>query len=131
MLIVFSMIFFVVACKDELNIPDYGGIEDTETPTISIISPIKDSTYLGLTEIPIKIDFMDDYQLSEIQVQLIQNNFIDTGLSFILSMTDSNYSLDTFYNIPSTDSISYDVVIIASDLDDNIVTESYNFATKD
>ena len=56
--IVFSLAVIAIGCKDDFNLPVT--IEDTENPTISIISPVKNQTYSGLTQIPIQVNFNDD-----------------------------------------------------------------------
>ncbi len=123
------MILF--SCKDEFNIPEYDSVEDNENPSYSIESPIEDSVYLSKGQLPIKITFTDNYELNEVQFQMVPNNFNDNGFSFSKVIGDSTFTLDTVYTIPSTDSISYDVLIIAGDLVDNIVSETYTFVTKD
>ena len=128
--IVFSLAFLVIGCKDEFNLPIYNTIEDTESPTISIISPVKDQTYSGLNQIPVQINFSDDYELEEIQFQLSPINFASPSFTVTKMAGTKNFSLDTFYTVPSTDSITYDVLIVVNDLANNHTTESYQFTTK-
>ncbi len=128
--IVFSLAILVFGCKDEFNLPDYGTIEDTENPTISIISPVKNQTYSGLTQIPIQVNFNDDYQLDEVQFQLSPINFASPSFSITKKAGEKSFSIDTIYTVPSTDSIVYDVLIVVNDAVNNISTESYQFTTK-
>jgi hypothetical protein len=129
--VVFSLLALCFGCKDDFNLPEYTTpIEDTEKPTLMILSPEKNKTYSGLTQLPIQIDVMDNEEVDEIQFQLTPVNFSSSSFSAIKKVADKSYRLDTFYTIPSKDSIVYDVLIVASDKYKNITTESYQFTTK-
>jgi hypothetical protein len=131
MLTLFSVLVMCFGCKDEFNIPDYGTVVDDEDPTFLISSPLADSVYLSKGQLPIKLGFSDNYELGEVQFQMVPNNYAHPGYIFKKVIADSTFTLDTFYQIPATDSISYDVLLIVGDVVDNIVSESYTFATKD
>jgi len=126
--IVFSLAVIAIGCKDDFNLPVT--IEDTENPTISIISPVKNQTYSGLTQIPVQVNFNDDYQLDEVQFQLSPINFASPSFSITKKAGEKSFSIDTIYTVPSTDSIVYDVLIVVNDAVNNIATESYQFTTK-
>ena len=125
-----AMVCLMCSCTDEFNLPEYEGIDDNESPEIELISPLENAKITGTTEINIQVNFSDDYQLNEISYQLAPLNFNDPGLSFSKTVTDSMFSIDTTYTIPSSDSIQYDVLIIANDLLENVVTKSYQFTSK-
>ena len=128
--IVFSVLFFCFGCKDEINLPEYNSIEDNESPVISLISPTKEATYSGQTQLPIRVDFTDNYEVDEVQFQLSPINFASPTFKVTKKINATSYSLDTFYTVPSTDSIKYDVLVIVNDGVNNITTESYKFTTK-
>ncbi len=130
-LAVFIVLFLVVACKDVINLPEYDTFEDNEDPIIVITSPQKNETYSGLSQIPITVEFSDNYQLDGIRFQMSPTNVAAPSINFTTAVNDSTYSIDTFYTVPSTDSITYNVLIIANDIVNNITTEAYTFNTKD
>lgn len=119
------------SCKDEINLPVYGTIDDTASPVISIITPTPNEVITGSsTQIPFQVQFRDDYRVNEIQVQIVPRNFATGTMSFTLDVQDSIYNLDTLYTIPSSDSLVYDVLLVADDLLGNVTPESYEFTTK-
>lgn len=128
--IVFSALTFCFGCKDELNLPEYNNVEDTESPVITLVSPTKEATYSRQMQLPIRVDFTDNFEVDEVQFQLSPINFASPTFTVTKKVNATAYSLDTFYTVPSTDSIKYDVLVIVNDGVNNIATESYQFTTK-
>lgn len=128
------MIVFAFACKDEINLPDYSYDDpldnDTLAPVINVHHPVLDSTYSGLSQIPIKVDFSDDYGIKEINFQLAPNVSAPI-MNFVKGINSKTFLLDTFYPVPSTDSIEYTVLVTASDSLNRVTTLNYNFTSKD
>jgi hypothetical protein len=121
----------LVSCRDELNLPEYTPIvEDAADPSIAALSPTDGEIITGATTVPVKINFSDDLALSQVQVQIVPVNFSDPGLSMTINTSEKTYTVDTTYTIPSSDSIVYDVLLIASDEASNVVNQAYQFTTK-
>lgn len=109
----------ICGCKDEFNLPEYNSIEDLESPVISVASPIGNNTYNGLTQLPINIEFTDNYEIEAVQFQLSPTNVSGPSMSFTKMVNDSVYRIDTVYNVPQVDSVDYNVLIIANDIVNN------------
>lgn len=119
------------ACKDEINLPDYVVDHDEVYPHLVRFAPVPDSVYTGLTSLPIHIEVVDDRQVGEVKFIMVPRNHSDPGVSITRIFSGDSAVIDTTYTIPTTDSLGYDALLIASDWYGNIVSESYTFATKD
>ena len=128
------MIVLAFGCTDEINLPDYSYDDpldnDTLAPVITIQHPVNDTTYSGLSQIPINVAFTDDYGIKEINFQLAPSVSAPI-MNFIKSINSKTYQLDTFYPVPSSDSIEYTVLVTASDSLNRVTTVNYNFTSKD
>ena len=128
------MVVFAFACSDEINLPDYSYDDpldnDTLAPTIMVQNPVADTMYSGLSQIPIQVEFADDYGIKEINFQLAPNVSAPI-MNFVKGINSKAFQLDTFYPVPSTDSIEYTVLITASDSLNRVTTVNYNFSSKD
>lgn len=120
----------VWGCRDEINLPEYVDTSDKIDPGFVISSPIADSTYRGLDTLPISIMVFDDIKLGYVDFRLTSDHPTDTGFRYELSLSSDTAWIDTYYLIPSTDSLTYNAMLFVHDDYGNIVIESYTFATK-
>lgn len=121
----------LTSCKDEFNIPVYDSYVDGDDPIITVISPEVDMEYVGATEIPIQIEFRDDYELKEIEFDMQPTDGSFTGINFRQTISgDSTYSYQSKFLIPTTDSTRYEVYIQATDLVGNTAKKLYFITTK-
>ena len=124
-----TLLVFSFGCSDEFNDPnpEGGEIIDSIQPTMQIYSPVKDSTYVGLDTIPVRIDFEDDFALESCQILMGATNVGADELKFTKFTEDTVYRMDTFYPIPAIDTMNMNIIIRVRDYAGNERTENYNF----
>jgi hypothetical protein len=111
------MIFALVSCKDELNIPQSDSYVDGKAPVYTIISPAKNAVFTGQTTIPIHITVTDDYEIEDFEFDIRDQAGALQGLNFTKeSIGDTIFEYQADYTLPTTDSTTYEVYINVTDL---------------
>ena len=121
----------ITACKDEINLPDYGGYVDGDSPIIEPVSPAKDATLDAAQQVNFEIRVTDDYELAKVNIRLIPEDITLTGFDEEIVLSDSStYTFVKNFTLPTTDSMRYEVNIRAEDLVGNSLNEVYFFTAK-
>jgi len=111
------ILFTLVSCKDELNIPQSDSYVDGQSPIYTIISPAKNAVYIGQTSIPIRIEVKDDYEIKEFEFDIRDEAGALQGLNFTKNdISDTTFVYEATYDLPTTDSTRYEVYISVTDL---------------
>ncbi|PCJ65540.1 MAG: hypothetical protein COA58_09010 [Bacteroidetes bacterium] len=122
--------FTLLSCKDELNIPETNSYVDGNAPIITIVSPPKDTVFVGKTSIPIRIEVKDDYEIMEFEFDIQDQAGVLQGLNFKKTLSDTTFIYEAEYTIPTTDSTRYEVYINVTDLVGNNDNTVYFITTK-
>jgi hypothetical protein len=122
----------ISGCKDEINLPEYGGYVDGDSPIIVPLSPAKDASIDATQQVNFEINITDDYQLAKISVRLIPDDISLTGFDeeIILNDSVSSYTFTKDFTLPTADSMRYEVNVRAEDLVGNSLNEVYFFTAK-
>jgi hypothetical protein len=120
----------ITACKDEINLPEYDGYTDGDSPTIEAVSPSKDATLDATEVVNFVIRIRDDYEIAKVSVRLIPDDLSLTGFDEEVEISDSLYTYTKNFTLPTTDSMGYEVNVRAEDLVGNSLYEEYSFTAK-
>jgi hypothetical protein len=120
----------ITSCKDEINIPEYGGYVDGDSPVIEALSPTKDDTLDATEVVNFVIRITDDYEIAKVSVRLIPDDLSLTGFEEEVELSDSLYTYTKNFTLPTTDSMRYEVNVRAEDLVGNSLNEVYFFTAK-
>ena len=121
----------ITACKDEINLPEYDGYVDGDSPMIEAVSPTKDTTLDATEVVNFVIRITDDYEIAKVNVRLIIPEDLSlTGFDEEVEISDSLYTYTKNFTLPTTDSMRYEVNVRAEDLVGNSRNEVYFFTAK-
>lgn len=120
----------VTSCKDEINLPEYGGYVDGDSPTIEILSPREDAVLDASKDVNFAVRVRDDFEVSEITVRLIPGDISFTGFEEVVEASDTLYTYTKNFTLPTTDSMQYEVNISATDFVGNSQDKVYFFTAK-
>ncbi len=126
-LIAVVLIAVFSACSDSFNDPNegYEQIIDLDKPEIIPISLKADSIYVGIDTLPIQIMYRD-LLLEQISFSLVPTNVSGPTMSININREDTTYLLDTFYPIPTFDTIDLNVLTTCKDYAENTSVTSFN-----
>jgi hypothetical protein len=117
--VLFSVILvtFFSSCKDVFNDPNLEKpIIDTTPPTIKVHSFQDGDIFQNQTQIPVKVDFEDDYELEFIRIMISPDDINVNPFYYEKRLEKSFYTVDTFYTLPAVyDSIQFDVLLYCED----------------
>ena len=121
------LIGLLSACSDSFNDPNegYEEIIDLDKPEIIPLSIQADSVYNGIDTLPIKILYRD-LLLETISFSLAPTNVSGPSMSININREDTVYLLDTFYPIPSFDTIDLSILTTCKDYAENTSVASYS-----
>lgn len=121
----------ITACKDDINLPEYDGYVDGDSPSIEAVSPTKDTTLDATEVVNFVIRITDDYEIAKVNVRLIIPEDLSlTGFDEEVEISDSLYTYTKNFTLPTTDSMKYEVNVRAEDLVGNSLNEVYFFTAK-
>jgi hypothetical protein len=120
----------ITACKDDINLPEYDGYVDGDSPSIEAVSPAKDTTLDATEVVNFVIRITDDYEIAKVNVRLIPEDLSLTGFDEEVEISDSLYTYTKNFTLPTTDSMKYEVNVRAEDLVGNSLNEVYFFTAK-
>ena len=121
----------ITACNDDINLPEYDGYVDGDSPSIEAVSPTKDTTLDATEVVNFVIRITDDYEIAKVNVRLIIPEDLSlTGFDEEVEISDSLYTYTKNFTLPTTDSMKYEVNVRAEDLVGNSLNEVYFFTAK-
>jgi hypothetical protein len=121
----------ITACNDDINLPEYDGYVDGDSPSIEAVSPTKDTTLDATEVVNFVIRITDDYEIAKVNVRLIIPEDLSlTGFDEEVEISDSLYTYTKNFTLPTTDSMRYEVNVRAEDLVGNSRNEVYFFTAK-
>ena len=120
----------ITACKDEINLPEYGGYVDGDSPVIEALSPTQNATIDASKTANFVIRVTDDYEVAKVIVRLIPGDITLTGFEEEVEVSDSIYTYTKNFTLPTTDSMRYEVNVSALDFVGNSIDEVYFFTAK-
>jgi len=125
------LIFLLLGCRDEFNIPETSSFEDGESPVFNLITPTRDQVFVNQINIPIQIECTDDFELKHFRFELYPETPGFDSLRFEIDLADTTaFTYNANYAVPTTDSITYEVYVEATDLVGNTDNELYFITTK-
>jgi hypothetical protein len=131
MVVVAASVLFIGGCKDEFNIPEIDYV-DSLPPAVKVLSPTKDTVITGQTAVPIIIELSDDYELNSLTISIAPTKVSLAGYTETIDLSGKKeFTFTDSYTLPTTDSMTYEVNIAASDLVNNKpLPIQYFFTTK-
>lgn len=122
-LILFMLIIFTPACRKDFK-------EETNPPTINIISPVQGAVYTTGDTVPIKVNFIDDTRIQAYAGNV--DRFLPASSIFHCAYSPNSYGaiLDTFMVIPGVLYGDYQCIIYCQDPYENISSKTITFSAE-
>ncbi len=131
-LFVIGLIFIgiLVACRDEINLPEYDSYVDEESPRFEIVYPNEDTTIINNDSVRIQITCSDNYEIDSFFFEINPTNDPSDLVVYKTAVNDSLYEFSFNYLFPTKDSMRYEAYVKAVDLVGNSNNKVYFFTAK-
>ncbi len=114
-MVLFIFIVGLWGCKDEFNSPYYDSYLDSTPPTITIISPMENTTFSGDTSVQLSYELKDDYKLKSFNIRIIPSDINLPEFRDTVAIDDSTFFYNKLYTIPKDTALRYEINIAAED----------------
>lgn len=128
--IVLIFIGILVACRDEINLPEYDSYVDGESPRFEIVYPNEDTTIINNDSVRIQITCRDNYEIDSFFFEINPSNDPSDIVVYKTAVNDSIYEFSFNYLFPTKDSMRYEAYVKAVDLVGNSNNKVYFFTAK-
>ena len=117
-----------LSCNEGFNDPNPRTIfiEDFGAPEITLSSPL-DSQYYTAPNLPIKMEIFDSLSLKSVSIDIASIGVPAPGFAASYSNLPRSLNIDTMYVANITDTVNFQMLIIASDSSGNVKSRTVKF----